>query len=62
VDYFDNLLHLAENYGLGEMVAAYSSVWTSNSALDPGSKKSRTYYFLDSMHTAAGCPIKESPD
>ena len=39
--YFDNLIPLAEKYGVGEVVKAPAmSFWATNSATDPGSKLS----------------------
>ena len=39
--YFENLIPLAEEYGLGEVVKIpVSNIWATNSASDPGSKLS----------------------
>jgi len=49
-NHFDNLLPLAEEFGVGEIEMIPSSpVWTTNSADDPGSKLSTTAYVLGVM-------------
>jgi hypothetical protein len=48
--YFDNLIPLAEKYGLGEVVSIPSqTVWATNSASDPGSKLSTAAFVLSTL-------------
>ena len=48
--YFDNLIPLAEKYGLGEVVSIPTmTVWATNSASDPGSKLSTAAFMLSTL-------------
>ena len=48
--YFENLIPLAEEYGLGEVVKIpVSNIWATNSASDPGSKLSFAAFMFASL-------------
>ena len=48
--YFDNMIPLAEKYGLGELVKIPPvSVWATNSGSDPGSKLSIEAFMLQTL-------------
>ena len=48
--YFENLIPLAEKYGLGEVVKTPSiNFWATNSASDPGSQLSTAAFMLGTL-------------